>query len=122
MIRIILITFIFCSLSLPVIAADEALVDPMRPENFSKPKPVKVNKKTVKVVKVKPKPLILQQTVVSKERRFAIINGFTLTEGERVKGGYRVFQINDDNVILVRENKELVLHLAGKADIKELSR
>jgi len=122
MIRIILKLLIFCSVGFSANAAEQALVDPMRPENFSKPKPVKVIKKVAKVVKKAPKPLILQQTVVSKERRFAIINGYTLVEGERVKGGFRVFQINDDNVILMRENKEFVLHLAGKVNIKELSR
>jgi len=122
MIRIILKLLVFCSIGFSVNAAEQPLVDPMRPENFSKPKPKKVIKKVVKVEKKKAKPLILQQTVVSKERRFAIINGFTLVEGERVKGGFRVFQINDDNVILMREDKELVLHLAGKINIKELSR
>ena len=122
MIRIILNMLIICSLGFSAHAADKALVDPMRPENLSKPKPKKVIKKVVKTKKKEAKPLILQQTVVSKQRRFAIINGFTLVEGERVKGGFRVFQINDDNVILMRENKEFVLHLAGKANIKELSR
>ena len=119
MIRIIINSIIFCSLSLPANAAGLLLVDPMRPENFSKAKPKKI---VQKVVKKERKRLILQQTVVSPSRRFAIINGFTLTEGERVKGGFRVFQINDDNVILIRNNKEFVLHLAGGKNVKELSR
>jgi len=122
MTRIILNLLFIYSIAFSLNAAEQPLIDPMRPENFSKPKPVKVIKKVTKVVKKAPKPLILQQTVVSKERRFAIINGFTLVEGERVKGGFIVFQINDDNVILMRENKEFVLHLAGKANIKEISR
>lgn len=119
MIKTILILTVLCSLGFTVNAADAPLVDPMRPENLRKPKPAKVVKK---VVKKERKRLILQQTVVSKERRFAIINGFTLYEGERVKGGFRVFQINDDNVILMREGNEFVLHLAGRTSIKELSR
>lgn len=122
MIRIILNLLIIYSVGSAVNAAEQVLVDPMRPENFSKPKPIKVIKKVIKTKKKSAKPLILQQTVVSKQRRFAIINGFTLVEGERVKGGFTVFQINDDNVILMREDKEFVLHLAGKANIKELSR
>ena len=119
MIKIITNLTILCSLGFAVNTPALELVDPMRPENFSKPKPVKIVKKAVKKER---KRLILQQTVVSKERRFAIINGFTLSEGERVKGGFRVFQINDDNVVLMREGKEFVLHLAGSTSIKELSR
>ena len=117
--RIVLNLIVLCSFSFEVFAADLPLVDPMRPDNFSRAKPKSITKQ---VVKKERKHLILQQTVVSPERRFAIINGFMLSEGERVKGGFRVFQINDDNVILIRNNREFVLNLAGGKNIKELSR
>ena len=119
MIRIIISLISLCVFSLDLLSADLPLVDPMRPDNFSREKPKSITKQ---VVKKQRKRLILQQTVVSPDRRFAIINGFMLSEGERVKGGFRVFQINDDNVILIRNNKEFVLNLAGGMNIKELSR
>jgi len=121
--RIILISLLFYLSLVVAFAAEDALTDPTRPEFYQKPAPVKKSPKVRKSVRRQaPKKLILQQTMISSAKRFAVINGFKLTEGERIKGGYRVLKINDESVVLTRQNHELVLHLAGGTNIKERSR
>ena len=119
-----LITLYAFILITPLLTAGEiSLADPTRPEFFNaETGKLTSQKSTNGAGKKKAKPLILRQTIVSENRRLAIINGFVLTEGERLKGGFLVLRINDDHVILTRGSTELILYLAGKKDIKEVSR
>jgi len=119
MLRFIFFYLFFFSTLMSAHAEPSPMADPMRPEIlYLNEVTSKENKSTVE----RPKKLILQQTIVSEQRKLAVINGFSLVEGERLKGGYRIMKINDDSVVLKRKNKEFTLYLAGRTNIKELSR
>ncbi|MDH5258802.1 MAG: general secretion pathway protein GspB [Gammaproteobacteria bacterium] len=101
-----------------------ALADPTRPD-FAQPtqsqkresvKNQQKKQKTNPVTKLK-----LQQTLVSKNRNFAIINGKTLSIGKKINGA-KLIKINSDNVVLSYDGKKYTLNLTVPSEIKEIKR
>ena len=97
-----------------------AMVDPTQPD-FSN----KTTAKTSKTVKKKEKnpvlKLSLQQTLVSNKRKFAVINGRTMTIGKKIRGA-KLIKINHDNVVLTYGGKRYTLNLTFPSAIKEVKR
>ncbi len=58
-------------------------------------------------------PLVLQSTLVSGERKSAVINGRLTTIGSRIQGA-RVLEISPDAVIVKRGARHITLHLQKK--------
>jgi len=96
---ITLIVTLFCQLS----AYAEALVDPTRPPSH------KASSKSLIGIKAAPK-WVLSSTLIAPARRLAIINGKTVSVGQRV-GTARVLSIEPSQVAIIEGNKEIVLRL-----------
>ena len=100
-----------------------ALADPTRPDfsqqsSTEKPKPVKKKRKKKKNPV---SSLSLQQTLVSRNRKIAIINGKTMTIGNKIRGA-KLVRINNDHVVLTYEGKQYTLNLTSPSAIKEVKR
>lgn len=102
---------------IPVVVA---MVDPTQPD-FSN----KTTAKTTKTLKKKEKSpvsnLSLQQTLISDKRKFAVINGRTMTIGKKIRGA-KLIKINHDNVVLTYSGKRYTLNLTFPSSIKEVKR
>ncbi len=98
------------------------LADPTKPDLTTtvvkKPKVLK-KKKTLKKNPIK--RMRLQQTLISKNRKLAIINGKLLSVGKWIHGA-KVTSITPDYVVLKYQGKPYTLHLAYPKNIKEIKR
>ncbi len=75
------------------------------------PDPTRYKQTPKKVVKkIKRKPLILQSTLISKGRSYAIINGKQVAIGERVNGA-TLLAINPFNVLIESRGQQKTLQL-----------
>ena len=112
MFKLSLITLVLWVLTLLVMPGKAATDDPTRPPSFSTGS------------KVTQKPLaprsVLSSTLVSPERRSAVINGRVVTLGEDVSGA-RVMEIDSMKVVLNNNGQQIVLMLLEK-NIKQPSK
>ena len=88
----------------------QALVDPTRPTAIDEPEPV------AKRAESGPR-WRLQSTLVSAERRLAIINGRSVGPGDRVDGAI-VRDVRPDGATLEVDGRRIELRLLGAVDIK----
>ena len=105
--------------SASVLAADAALPDPTRPD-LGEVKPViQPKEKTIKPKKARiDKGLRLEQTVVSHNRRFAVINGKQYHLGSKLRGA-RVSKIESNYVLLDNFGEIYRLDLVPELNITE---
>lgn len=83
------------------------------------PDPTRHKQKQKKAVKqVKQKSLILQSTLISDERSYAIINGESVAIGERI-GGATLLTITPFEVVLLRHGQKRTLPLATTRIVRE---
>ena len=59
----------------------------------------------------------LQSTLVADNRRLAVINGRTVTQGGQVDGA-RLVEVRPDGVTLEEDGRQIVLRLPGAANVK----
>ncbi len=88
------------------------LPDPTR----HKQTPKKTVKKVVKRVELK--PLVLQSTLTSEGRSYAIINGKPVGIGERIEGA-TLLAINPFDVVVERQGQKIRLQLLAKEIVQE---
>ncbi len=93
------------------IAAPPALLDPMRPIEYS---PVVAVKEKLHL-----QELELTGVLISRAREVAIINGDSLQRGDTI-AGYRLEKIEADKVLLKNRQGKLVLRRAGTG-LKKIS-
>lgn len=86
------------------------LVDPMRPSHYQD----QSNKRSVveKQLQVKTKSWELTAVLLSPGRSVAVINGKSLQLGEQLEG-YKLIQIQSDQVTLRNKQQKLLLRRAG---------
>lgn len=98
------------------------LADPTKPDiSTVVVKKTKVLKKKKSIKKNPVKRMRLQQTLVSKNRKLAIINGKLLSVGKWIRGA-KVVRITPDYVVLKYQGKPYTLHLTHPKNIKEIKR
>jgi len=100
------------------------LVDPTRPDHAAPTEPLvkpKLKKKKKKKQKNPIKSLSLQQTLVSQNRKIAVINGKRMTIGKTIRGA-KLVRINFESVELIYRGKRYTLSLTSPSDIKEVKR
>ena len=107
-----LIEVMICSVVLMLANVTYAGQDPMRPPSWIKQKPA---------ISVKGKSIKLQQILISKDRRIAVINNQVLKEGQTV-AGMKITKIEAEQVIFRRAgvNKVIKLLPATKEVKREL--
>ena len=101
-----------------------AIADPTQPDfaRNTPPKKTKTVKSKGKRKRKSPIPqLSLQQTLVSNKRKFAVINGRTMTIGKKIRGA-KLIRINHNNVVLTYGGKRYTLNLTFPSAIKEVKR
>ena len=88
-----------------------ALGDPTRPTSLSEPGEARVQA-------VQAPRWRLQSTLVADDRRVAVINGHTVSQGERIEGA-TVVEVRSDRVTLQKDGQRVILLLPGNiADVK----
>ncbi len=86
------------------------------------PDPTRYKKTPKKVVKqVVRKPLILQSTLISDDRSYAIVNGKQVSIGERIEGA-RLLAINPYDIVIERRGREISLHLLKTGIVRKNGR
>lgn len=110
--RLVAVAVVMAILALPA-SASSPLKDPTRPPTL---------KQVKKPPKAARKPLrwVLGSTLVSGQRRTAVINGRVLSVGERIAGA-RVLEIQPSRVRLRRNGRDITLVLL-KQNVKRPSR
>ena len=59
----------------------------------------------------------LQSTLIADDRKVAVINGRTVSQGERIEGA-TLIEVRSDGVTLQHDGQRLVLHLPGRIDVR----
>jgi hypothetical protein len=103
-----LIPAVLLLLAGPVSVRAEALVDPMRPEHYQAPAPVKKSEEQ----KIDTTSWSLTAVLSAADRVVAVINGKSLQTGD-VLQGYTVMNIESDQALLQNGEKQLVLQRVG---------
>ena len=92
---------IFCAGLLMVSAAGYAAQDPMRPPHFSNPTESRNTKK---------EPIVLQQILISKDRKIVIVNDKVLQEGQSISGA-KIIKIEANQIRIRRAGVNGVIKL-----------
>jgi hypothetical protein len=90
-------------------AAEQPLLDPMRPENFSDPSVLSAQDLHPAT---KEPDWQFSAVLVSPQRLVAVINGQSVQVGDMLQG-YRVQQIERDRAVLVKDKRRVVLQRAA---------
>jgi hypothetical protein len=94
----------------PVAAAAEGrLGDPTRPTSLSEP--------DESAPAAQGPRWRLQSTLIADDRRVAVINGRTVSQGERIEGA-TLLEVRSDGVTLQQDGQRLVLHLPGRIEVR----
>ena len=106
----IFMILLFCAAGEGFAATEGQFVDPMRPSHYQN----QSNKRTVveKHLQVKTGSWELTAVLLSPGRSIAVINGKSLQLGEQLEG-YKLIQIQSDQVTLRNKQEKLVLRRAG---------
>ncbi len=91
-------------------AAQSGLGDPTRPTSLAEPED--------SAAKAAHRPRWrLQSTLVADNRKVAVINGRTVSLGERIEGA-TLLEVRSDGVTLQQDGMRLNLRLPGRVDVK----
>ena len=90
-------------------AAQSGLGDPTRPTSLSEPDEVA---RTAQLPRWR-----LQSTLIADDRRVAVINGRTVSVGERIEGAM-LLEVRSDGVTLQQDGQRLNLRLPGRVEVK----
>jgi MSHA biogenesis protein MshK len=98
-------------LASPVLAvAQDGLGDPTQPTSLSEPGDA--------VARAAQRPRWrLQSTLVADDRKVAVINGRTVSLGERIEGA-TLLEVRSDGVTLQQDGQRLILRLPGRIDVR----
>ena len=116
-IRLVLAIFLMCFVLVDVsyaantykLPSGEVLNDPTRPHNWSRGSSPKA----------KAKHFTLNYILKTAQRTKAIINGKSVTEGERVSGA-KVIKIKQNTVIILVDGKRRTLHLNKNDRVRKM--
>ena len=59
----------------------------------------------------------LQSTLLADDRKVAVINGHTVSQGERVEGA-TLLEVRSDGVTLLHDGQRLTLRLPGRIEVR----
>ena len=98
-------------LALPAaVSAQHSLGDPTRPTSLSEPD--ESAEKATQAVRWR-----LQSTLIADDRKVAVINGRTVSQGERIEGA-TLLEVRSDGVTLQEDGQRRVLRLPGRIDVR----
>lgn len=92
------------------VTAQSGLGDPTRPTSLAEPDGARTR------AAAQPR-WRLQSTLISDDRKVAVINGRTVAPGEQIDGA-TLLEIRGDGVTLQQDGQKLVLRLPGRIDVR----
>lgn len=102
-------------IGVPTLVLGEALVDPMRPQNF---KPKSSISSGAAESRIKAQSWRLTTVLIAEQRSVAVINGKALQLGEQIEG-YRLVEVEADRVLLKKGTSRIQLRRTGTGLVKK---